>query len=169
MFEIRVICAPAEADTVTQALAETFTTGAVRQYPTRDGDRVRVYVTAEQRPSHWPAPEAAYAKAPSIISEIGWTARGARDCLRGIQVREFWLRKSALLDRIALDDEHHAVSGEAARLAVEAARRLMELDDAAGLGPSGYADGPYTPDHPDSVREPRGYVRQEYAVWIGKQ
>ncbi|MYT19982.1 hypothetical protein GTW69_06705 [Streptomyces sp. SID7760] len=165
MFEIRVICTPPEADEITKALSATFATGAVRQRPTRDGDRVRLYVTAEQPVSHWPAPESAYATAPSIISEIGWTARSVSACLHGIQVREFWLRKAALLDRIALTDDN-PVSGDAATLAVEAARRLMEIDDAAGLGPSGYADGPYTPDHPDSVREPRGYVRQEYAIWI---
>ncbi|THA37118.1 hypothetical protein [Streptomyces sp. A1547] len=165
MFEIRVICAPTEAPEITKALSETFATGPVRQQPTRDGDRVRLYVTAEQQPSHWPVPEAAYATAPSIISEIGWTAGGARDCLHGIQVREFWLRKAALLDRIALTEDD-PMGGDAATLAVEAARQLMEIDHAAGLGPSGYADGPYTPDHLDSVREPRGYVRQEYALWI---
>ncbi|MFJ6794375.1 hypothetical protein [Streptomyces sp. NPDC091268] len=169
MFEIRVICTPTEAPDITKALSGAFTTGPVRQHPTRDGDRVRLYVTAEQQPGHWPAPETAYAKAPSIISEIGWTARGSRDCLHGFQVREFWLRKAALLDRIALDDERHGATGDAAPLAVEAARRLIELDDSAGLGPSGYADGPYTPDHPESVRDPRGYVRQEYAIWVGKQ
>lgn len=168
MFEIRVICAPTEAPEITKSLSETFRTGPVRQHPTRGGDRVRLYVTAEQPVSHWPAPETAYATAPSVISEIGWTARGVRDCLHGIQVREFWLRKAALLDRIALTDDD-PVNGDAATLAVEAARRLMEIDDAAGLGPSGYADGPYTPDHPDSVRQPRGYVRQEYALWVRHQ
>ncbi|MFD3805042.1 hypothetical protein ACFWTC_15725 [Streptomyces sp. NPDC058619] len=96
-----------------------------------------------------PAPEAAYAKAPSVISEIGWTARGARDCLHGVHVREFWLRKAALLDRIALTDDD-PVGGDAATCAVEAARCLMEID---------YADGPHTAD-------PRSYVRQEYALWI---
>ncbi|MBT1184162.1 hypothetical protein HET69_09070 [Streptomyces sp. CJ_13] len=165
MFEIRVVCAPTEAPEITKTLSDAFTTSAVRQRPTRDGEHVRLYVTADQRPSHWPAPEAAYATAPSIISEIGWTFRGARDCLHGIQVREFWLRKAALLDRIAVTD-YDPVHGDAATLAVEAARRLMDIDHAAGLGPSGYANGPYTPDHPDSVREPRGYVRQEYALWI---
>ncbi|MGW0899072.1 hypothetical protein ACWD0G_19120 [Streptomyces goshikiensis] len=168
MFEIRVICAPTEAPEITKSLSETFRTGPVRQHPTRDGDRVRLYVTAEQPVSRWPAPETAYATAPSIISEIGWTARGVRDCLHGIQVREFWLRKAALLDRIAPTDDD-PVNGDAATLATEAARRLMQIDDAAGLGPSGYADGPYTPDHPDSVRQPRGYVRQEYALWVRHQ
>ncbi|MFD9722791.1 hypothetical protein [Streptomyces sp. NPDC059072] len=164
MFEIRVICSPTEAPEITKTLSEMFTMGQVRQHPTRDGERVRLYVTAEQQPSHWPAAGTAYAAAPSVISEIGWTVRGVRDCLHGVHVREFWLRKAALLDRIALTDDD-PVSGDAATLAVEAARRLMDIDQTAGLGPSGYADGPYTPDHPDSIREPRGYVRQEYALW----
>ncbi|WP_445269041.1 hypothetical protein [Streptomyces sp. DSM 41634] len=164
MFEIRVICTPPEAPEITKALAKAFTTGPVRQHPTRDGNHVRLYVTAEQQPSHWPTPEAAYATAPNIISEIGWTARGARDCLHGFHAREFWLRKAALLDRIALSDDDR-VNGDAATLAVAAARRLMEVDHAAGLSPSGYANGRHAPDHPDSIREPRGYVRQEYALW----
>ncbi|MFJ9702067.1 hypothetical protein [Streptomyces fradiae] len=46
MFEIRVICAPGDADRVRAALAEAFTTGPARQYPTRDPGRVRLYVTA---------------------------------------------------------------------------------------------------------------------------
>ncbi|WP_404960400.1 hypothetical protein [Streptomyces sp. 147326] len=167
MFEIRVICTPTEANGIAKALSATFKTGPVRQHPTREGDRVRLYLTAEEQPSRWPAPEVAYATAPSIISEIGWTASGVRDCLHGIQVREFWLRKAALLDRIALTDNDP--QSDAATLAVEAARRLMAIDDPAGLGPSGYADGPYTPDHPDSIREPRNYARQEYACWIRHQ
>lgn len=164
MFEIRVICSPTEVPEITKALAETFTTGPVRRHVTRDGEHVRLYVIAEQQPSHWPAPETAYATAPSVISEIGWTARGVRDCLHDVHVREFWLRKAALLDRIALTDDD-PVGGDAATLAVEAARRLMDIDQTATLGPSCFADGPYTPDHPDSTRDPRGYVRQEYALW----
>ncbi|MFJ2593311.1 hypothetical protein [Streptomyces erythrochromogenes] len=167
MFEIRVICTPLEADGIAKALSETFKTGPVRQHAPRGGDRVRLYLTAQEQPSRWPAPEVAYATAPSIISEIGWTFRGARDCLHGVQVREFWLRKAALLDRIALTDNDP--QSDAATLAVEAARRLMTIDDSAGLGPSGYADGPYTPDHPDCIRDPRGYARQEYACWIRHQ
>ncbi|MEV7830835.1 hypothetical protein AB0P12_09460 [Streptomyces subrutilus] len=156
MFEIRVICTKPEAPDISRALSETFVTGPIRQHLTRDGDRVRLYVTAEQAVNRWPAPEIAYAKAPSIISEIGWTARGSRDCLHGVHVREFWLRKAALLDRIALTDDD-PVNGDAATLATEAARRLIELDGARAL------------DHPDSTSQPRGYIRQEYAVWIGKQ
>ncbi|WP_432155967.1 hypothetical protein [Streptomyces sp. bgisy153] len=46
MFEIRVICDPADADHIATALDNAFTTGPIRQYPTRDGRRVRLYITA---------------------------------------------------------------------------------------------------------------------------
>ncbi|WP_432058820.1 hypothetical protein [Streptomyces sp. bgisy022] len=50
MFEIRVICDPADTDRITTALNDTFTTGAVRTYPTRDGKHLRLYVTADHHP-----------------------------------------------------------------------------------------------------------------------
>ncbi|XXZ49613.1 hypothetical protein AAGT00_14705 [Streptomyces cavourensis] len=118
----------------------------------------------------WPTPEAAYALAPSIVREIGWTARTAVDKPFGVPLgREFWLRKAALLDRIALQDDATGFSGGAAHAATEAARCLLGIDHAAGLGPGGYANGPYPPDHPDSTHHPRGYVRQEYALWVSNQ
>lgn len=43
--------------------------------------------------------------------------------------REFWLRKAALLDRIALSDEADGITSDAADLATRAAQRLMDLDD----------------------------------------
>ncbi|MFE1309934.1 hypothetical protein [Streptomyces sp. NPDC058755] len=54
MFEIRVICAPDDADRISQTLAIAFDTGPARQYPTRDGERTRLYITADHRP---PTPE----------------------------------------------------------------------------------------------------------------
>ncbi|MEV0641989.1 hypothetical protein AB0I77_45120 [Streptomyces sp. NPDC050619] len=51
MFEIRVICPLGDADRISQALAAAFDTGPARQYPTRDGKRQRLYVTAEHRDS----------------------------------------------------------------------------------------------------------------------
>ncbi|MFE7209305.1 hypothetical protein ACFU93_04690 [Streptomyces sp. NPDC057611] len=150
MFEIRIICNPADTDRVTAALSSAFATGAVRQYATRDGERTRLYVTADHRPEpeQWPTPEEAYALAPSIISEIGWTARTAADRPSYDDLsRDFWLRKAALLDRIALSDEPHSVTSDAADLATRAAQRLMELDDTA------------------VICDPRPYVRQEYAHW----
>ena len=99
----------------------------------------------------WPAPKVAYAKAPSIVSEIGWIARTARAVAHGpddvTSQREFWLRKAALLDRIALDDEAGGRHTDACELALNAARFLIGLDGAAGPGPD----------------DPRGYVRRAYA------
>ncbi|WEO97370.1 hypothetical protein A6P39_026985 [Streptomyces sp. FXJ1.172] len=51
MFEIRVICEPDDADLVSRALAAAFDTGPARQYPTRDGSRIRLYITADHRPA----------------------------------------------------------------------------------------------------------------------
>ncbi|MEU9345178.1 hypothetical protein AB0D74_28645 [Streptomyces sp. NPDC048278] len=51
MFEIRVICEPADADRITQHLADAFATGPARQYPTRDHQRVRLYFTADHQPT----------------------------------------------------------------------------------------------------------------------
>ncbi|MER7576427.1 hypothetical protein [Streptomyces sp. NPDC126514] len=147
MFEIRIICDPADTDRVTDALSQAFTVGPVRQHPTRDGERLRLYVTADHHSDTgpWPTPEEAYALAPSLVSEIGWTADQAANKPLGTRLpREFWLRKAALLDRIALQD----VGDDAAEVANEAAERLMSLDDAA------------------VICDPRHYVRQQYAHWI---
>ncbi|MER6060668.1 hypothetical protein ABT167_05550 [Streptomyces sp. NPDC001792] len=154
MFEIRVICDPADTDRVSHALAAAFDTDPARQYPTRDGKRARLYVTADHRPEPepWPTPEQAYTLAPSIVSEIGWTARTAADgpFYDGLN-REFWLRKAALLDRIALSDEADSAANDAADLATRAAQRLMELDGTA------------------VICAPRYYVRQQYAAWAKNQ
>jgi hypothetical protein len=154
VFEIRIICDPADTDRVNQAMSEAFTVGPVRQYPTRDGKRLRLYVTAEHH-SHtgpWPTPEEAYALAPSIVSEIGWTARQAAGKPFGTRLpRDFWLRKAAVLDRIALNGEAGGGAADAAEVATEAAERLMDLDDAA------------------VICDPRHYVRQQYAHWAKTQ
>ncbi|MGW7521206.1 hypothetical protein ACWGJ2_37085 [Streptomyces sp. NPDC054796] len=50
-FEIRVICDRGDTDRVRDALADAFTTGTARQMPTRDGMRVRLYLTADHRPA----------------------------------------------------------------------------------------------------------------------
>ncbi|MFE0276684.1 hypothetical protein ACFWZY_32105 [Streptomyces sp. NPDC058992] len=165
MFEIRIICDPDDADCVTTALSGAFTTGAVRTYPTRDGERTRLYVTADHRPEPgpWPTPEGAYALAPSMVREIGWTAQTAADKPFGESLgREYWLRKAALLDRIALRDEEDGLSGDAGEVATEAARRLIAYDRD---GEGDYHGAPYWPEHPATDADPRGYVRQEYAHW----
>ncbi|MFF7890661.1 hypothetical protein ACFZDI_01775 [Streptomyces sp. NPDC007907] len=154
MFEIRIICDPDDTDRVSLTLAAAFDTSRARQYPTRDGKRARLYVTADHRPGPepWPTPEEAYTLAPSIISEIGWTARTAADRPFYDRLnREFWLRKAALLDRIALSDETDSVTSDAADLATRAAHRLMDLDEMHGS------------------YDPRAYVRQQYDAWAKNQ
>ncbi|WP_327680182.1 hypothetical protein [Streptomyces sp. NBC_00467] len=169
MFELRIICDPADSDRIGKTLAAVFSTGTPRRHPTRDGRRMRLYITANHRPAgtEWPTPEQSYALAPSIISEIGWTARTAADAARGTELgREFWLRKAALLDRVALSDESAGYTSDPTALATEAARRLLAYDrDGNGC----YRGTPYWPEHPQSEANPRAYVRQEYAHWAKHQ
>lgn len=163
MFEIRVICDPTDTDRITTALTTAFTTGTVRHYPARDG-RHRLYVTADHHtePEPWPTPDEAYALAPSIIREIGWTAQTAAYTPFDKVGREYWLRKAALLDRIAISDEEDGITSDSADLATEAARRLIAHDMS---DPSNCHGAPYRPEHPATAANPRGYVRQEYAHW----
>ncbi|MFD0152252.1 hypothetical protein ACWGQ4_19190 [Streptomyces sp. NPDC055721] len=154
MFEIRVICDPDDTERVSAALSETFTTGAVRRSPSRTSDKERLYVTADHRTGTetWPTPEKAYSKAPSVISEIGWVTEESIGRPTGaLQKREFWLRKAALLDRLALGDAKALSASDATELATEAARHLMDLDDGRVFC------------------DPRSYVRQQYALWITQQ
>lgn len=154
MFEIRIICDPSDTDRVNDALAAAFTVGPVRQHATRDGQRQRLYVTADHRTNTgpWPGPEEAYALAPSIVSEITWTADQIADKPFGTRLpRNFWLRKAAALDRIALQEAPYGNAASAADVATEAAERLMDLDDAA------------------VICDPRHYVRQQYAHWSKHQ
>ncbi|MFD9319005.1 hypothetical protein ACFWDQ_15125 [Streptomyces sp. NPDC060053] len=152
MFEIRVICDPAEAEPIVAALDRTFTVGTVSVYPTRDRKRNRLYARAESKPTDAePAKssltaEQAYANAPSINSEIGWAARtlAATECFTELG-RDFYLRKAALLDRIALLDEPHIPYGDATAAADAAAVFLLDMDQ------------------PGPFYEPRAYVRQQYA------
>lgn len=92
-----------------------------------------------------PTPEQAYANAPSILDEIGWTARtlATLKCFTALD-REFYLRKAALLDRIALLDEPDT-PGDLTETATAAALYLLDMDK------------------PSVIRDPRTYVRQQYA------
>jgi hypothetical protein len=167
---IRVIRNPADTDRVTTALSDAFAaataTATVRTYPTRDGERTRLYLTVGHcpEPGPWPTPEA-YPLAPSIVREIGWTAQTAADKPFGEALgREYWLRKAALLDRIALREGEDGIRVDAAEVATGAARRLIAFDsDGEGEGEGDYYGTPYWPEHPATITEPRGYVRQEYA------
>ncbi|MEU9661473.1 hypothetical protein [Streptomyces chartreusis] len=152
MFEIRVICDPTDTEPIVAALDRTFTVGTVSVYPTRDRKRNRLYARAEYKPTDaaptesWPTPEQAYANAPSINSEIGWTARTLADaeCFTELG-RDFYLRKAALLDRIALLDEPDVPYGDATQAADAAAVFLLDMDQ----------QGPFC--------DPRAHVRQQYA------
>ncbi|MFE3492853.1 hypothetical protein ACFXOS_07055 [Streptomyces sp. NPDC059175] len=48
-FEIRIICDPEDGERITAALAQAFTIGPIRSYPTRDQTRTRLYITATDR------------------------------------------------------------------------------------------------------------------------
>ncbi|ELP70925.1 hypothetical protein PV735_30120 [Streptomyces turgidiscabies] len=103
-------------------------------------------------PELWPTPADAYGDAPSINSEIGWTARtlAGRKLYTDLD-RDFYLRKAALLDRIALLDEPDDPHGGATETAVAAAVYLIDTDRA------------------DVNDDPRGYVRRHYALWAKNQ
>ncbi|MFC5213904.1 hypothetical protein [Streptomyces coerulescens] len=96
-------------------------------------------------PEYWPTPQQAYANAPSILSEIGWTTRtlAALECFTELH-RDFYLRKAALLDRIALLDEPDT-PGDLTETAIAAALYLLDMDQ------------------PGVICDPRVYVRQQYA------
>lgn len=143
MFEIRIICDPADSDRVTDVLETAFKTGRVTVFPAADGKRQRLYLTADHADA-WPEPEQAYATAPGILSELDWIARtlAAAGCFTALE-RGYYVRKAAVLDRIALADGADRLDDGTAHTA---AKSLVELDDAR-------ADC-----------EPRAYVRQQYAL-----
>ncbi|MFG2851864.1 hypothetical protein ACGFZ9_14505 [Streptomyces mirabilis] len=186
MFDIRIICDPADEPDITRALTAAFDCDPIQRRPAHNGHRVRLYTKAfhpdpaallndapeptEAGPTAWPTPEDAYATAPGITYEIAWTASTARTLAknphRGDVDREYWLRKAALLDRIALEYEAEGVRNGTDEIAANAARQLIEVDQA---GEGNYSGDPYGPDHPVTLAHPRGYVRQEYAVWAENQ
>ncbi|MEU2862441.1 hypothetical protein ABZ672_29505 [Streptomyces mirabilis] len=185
MFEIRIICQPTDTDRIVAALDKTFTAGTVTVCPTRGGKQHRLYVGADHRavpgpsptpevievgPTAWPTPEDAYATAPGVTYEIAWTASTAgtlaKNPHRGDVDREYWLRKAALLDRIALEYEADGVRNDTDEIAANAARQLIEIDRD---GEGGHSGAPNGPEHPATLAHPRGYVRQEYARWAENQ
>lgn len=167
MFEIRIICEAPDRDSVVTGLRSQFNIGHVRSSFSLTSGGETLYITAELPAANpWPTPEQAYADAPAADYELEW----ARVTLMGPPLspglnREYRLRRAAVLDRMALGLAPGLGVVATPEDATEAAIHLMDLDTAAGLGPSGYADGPYAPDHPESTRDPRGYVRQEFAIW----
>jgi len=112
-----------------------------------------------------PSPEAAYANAPRIARELSWVVGAAADNEFGVPMgREFWLRKAALLDRIALSEsETYAPEDAAATVetAEEAAGRLADFDHTHYT-----TRGPIKPLLNPPGRSYRPYVRQEYLAWL---
>ncbi|MFJ2816227.1 hypothetical protein [Streptomyces sp. NPDC087294] len=109
-------------------------------------------------PTSWPPPEQAYANAPSILSEIGWTVRTAADaeCFSELD-RDYYLRKAAVMDRIALNDASEMFKdGDATDTALAAALMLLDTDRT-------HLD-PHLADLAEN--DPRGYVRQQYAAQL---
>ncbi|WP_171166816.1 hypothetical protein [Streptomyces sp. I05A-00742] len=114
------------------------------------------------RESHTPDPSTAYATAPSIITEITWMARYKATRPTGREPgREFWLRKAALLDRIAIKEAASyapEVAAPAIDAAAGAALQLVRYDATHdGLSLRG-SELITADDH-------REYVRRAYLAW----
>ncbi|MFJ5088735.1 hypothetical protein [Streptomyces sp. NPDC088674] len=150
MFEIRIICDPADSDRVVRELGTCFRTGPARQYPARDG-RTRLYVSAEHRPTEWPTPEEAYEGAPSILDALTAVTATAADaeCFTALD-RDYYLHKAAVLDRIALGPGADPRDQTAAE---DAAACLAGMDGAP----------------PTAGHDSRGYVREQYALWANSR
>ncbi|MCF3102964.1 hypothetical protein IPZ58_15390 [Streptomyces roseoverticillatus] len=183
MFQIRVICDARDIDEITKRLSGVFDISDMsRRYPTRDGDRVRVYLTADHRQGltidhmppgvtiqDWPDAETAYRGAPPVLKEMNNVLElslqlGRPGGRTPAAEREQRLRKAALLDRIALDEaDTYApdVAANAVEAAEAAALALARADHEQGSGEP--------PKDHEAVASYRGYVRQEYARWLTGQ
>lgn len=168
MFEIRVICENTDVGTLTTALLKSFKLSDVHRRTTHDGRRVRLYATAEAHtaPAQWPTPEKAYATAPSTLDELEWINHTAAETGWDEELdRQYFLRKAAVFDRIALRnaaDEDRIDTAGNEDVAEAAAVMLLDYDK---TGREPYGGTPYPPGHPAAEADPRGYVRQEYALW----
>lgn len=111
--------------------------------------------------THASDPTAAYADAPSLLAEIRWVAVQSRS-VRDAMNREFWLRKAAVFDRIAIKEAATSASESASRTsattAARAARQLVEYD-AVHIGLSLRGTDLATDE------DCRAYARQEYSAW----
>lgn len=117
-------------------------------------------------------PEVAYVDAPSIVQEIGWVARTARAMIRqapgkaGDRARGlYFLRKAALLDRIALEPHPQADAAELAELNARRAQKFV-FPEVPAYGPEArvwvryqYAQLDHDTRHADGI--PASYAGQE--------
>ncbi|MFH8786310.1 hypothetical protein [Streptomyces roseoverticillatus] len=150
MFEIRIICDPADVSRISAALNFTFATEAVREYPARVGRRTRLYAIADHHAAEgeWPSPTEAYANAPDTENERAWVDENLAAEHAWDSCREFWLRQGALWDRIALREEADGHHGDACVLARQAGRRVMDMDGER------------------TTCDTRAYLRQQYARFL---
>ncbi|NBM17503.1 hypothetical protein [Streptomyces sp. GC420] len=109
---------------------------------------------------------ALYANAPRILAEISWVAdQSAARRSASEPGREFWLRKAALLDRIALAETATyapEVAAKAVSVAEEGALALIEYDE-EHRGLSRRALELVT------GADCRTYVREQYGEWSRAQ
>ncbi|MEU7638764.1 hypothetical protein AB0C11_22115 [Streptomyces sp. NPDC039016] len=169
MIEISVTCDNTDRGLVVASLLQGFALSDVQHsVHTSESKRVHLYATAAPLASAaWPTPDEAYADAPGVLDEIGWLTRTAADW-HDQNDREYYLRKAAAYDRIALHEERNGPSGCETETEVAEATAFYLLDhDRDGDGNHG--GYPYEPDHPAAEDNPRGYVRQEYALWRAAQ
>jgi hypothetical protein len=123
--------------------------------------------------AEFPAPELAYAGAPGVIPEIGWLAEQARSTAIVREVgREYWLRKAALVDRIALarvvtHTQEEAL--ETAEMASNAAVQLIEYDEQHRDGAERPTAGSIRFSEAVVGAGYRAYVRQQYLAWSHAQ
>ncbi|MEV5774257.1 hypothetical protein AB0L49_23855 [Streptomyces antimycoticus] len=114
-----------------------------------------------------PLPDAAYAAAPGLHREMRevialaaqYDARRSEPTASTHAAqRLYWLRRAALLDRLALDD---GGDGHAHQAAAQSAQMLARFDAGHPEMVAGY----YGPGSPQWFLSHRPYVRQEYAAW----
>ncbi len=167
MFEIRVICDETDAPEITKVLSAAFTTGPVRQNPTRDGQRTRLYLTADHH--QYPVDDP-YAGAPSLLRELTDVLELTLHVDQNDEPpysleREHKLRRAALLDRIALQEtvtRSPDIAAGAVENAEVAAITLAMFDDANNH--TATTGGPR--DRVWAQSGYRDYVRQEYTAWL---
>ena len=121
----------------------------------------------------FPTPVLAYAGAPGVVDEIVWVTEQAQILGRGGEAsREYWLRKAALVDRIALarvltHSQEEVL--DAAEMASNAAVQLIEFDERQGDGPQRPAAGSIRFSDATVGAGYRAYVRQQYLAWSRAQ
>ncbi|MFI7359567.1 hypothetical protein ACIBTP_37260 [Streptomyces avidinii] len=100
--------------------------------------------------------DTAYINAPNVQEETEEILRLRR--AGRISDREWLLRHAALTDR-------RTVGADPADGKVQTALRTIVAKLVAYDAANGTTTGPLATDDPAWVADPRGYVRQEYAIW----